>query len=106
MENKEVGAICLLETKTTNTRKIERMGSKMGFYRTFTINLLGFAGLMLLWNPDRVDLKIKGHTSRAIHCITPRMGLHNMHFPLPMSDQTEWRKIDTGKSARLNDGGF
>lgn len=75
LNSRKVDAICFMETKTKNVTKITHMGMKLGFTRSFMVYPLGFAGgLLLLWNPDTIDLDIVGHASQVIHGIAKGLG--------------------------------
>lgn len=65
---KEVSAICFHETKTTDARRLLKMAQRLGFTKYFMVELLGFAGdILLLWRPYIFDFELVRHTTQIIH---------------------------------------
>lgn len=61
LKTKDVGALCLLETKTNDASCFLKMAERHGFHSSFIVSPLGFAGgLLLVWNKERLNLSGRG----------------------------------------------
>lgn len=76
MRSRDLGALCLLETKTNNANSLLKMATKNGFNSSFMVEPLGYAGgLLLVWNKDAINFSIINHNSQAIHCMVHGGGI-------------------------------
>lgn len=70
MNNGNLEAIWLLETKTKNCSLMARIAERKEFSNSHVVDPLGFArGLLLLWRPGSVHLEVVEHCTQVIHCI-------------------------------------
>lgn len=63
-------AICFLEMKTKNLESLLKTMAKIGFLASETVDPLGLAGgLILVWNPNTINLRVVSTSSQAIHTL-------------------------------------
>lgn len=67
-------AICFLETKTSNERKLRNMVEKLGFRHAFAVDQLEFLGGLLIWKHESIGLEVMRHSSQAIHYVVKGQG--------------------------------
>lgn len=64
MNSGELGAICFLETKTTECGALLKMAERRGFNSFFIFEPLGFTGgLLLVWNKDRIMIDVVDYST-------------------------------------------
>lgn len=75
MNSREIGAICLIETKPKSCRHLLHIAKRKEFDSYFMVDSLSFAGgLLLLWIKDRINLAIMSYNSQVIQCEVVSMG--------------------------------
>lgn len=77
------------------------MMNKRGYSKSFFVKPLSFArGLLLVWNPNKLNLQVVSHSSQVIHNIVSKVGstlriTFAYVWPSPAAKERLWHDIKT-----------